>query len=76
MKNNQFLISENIEDLYCFRYNIGSCEMPKEFGWSFFNIQADFERMNVPPESWTMTTLNKEYDVRHHKFHISFNFIN
>lgn len=42
--------------------------MEKSYGWSFFNIREDFERMNVPPESWTMTTLNKDYDVSEQQF--------
>lgn len=58
------LFPDNIEDLYCFRYNVGTEELEKDYGWSFFSAQADVERMNVPPELWTMTTLNKEYDVK------------
>ena len=54
----------NIEDLYSFRYNTGSEDLPRETGWSLFDLQAEFVRMGVPNESWTMTSLNKDYDVR------------
>ncbi|CAG7722169.1 unnamed protein product [Allacma fusca] len=53
----------SIEDLYSFRYNMGSEDLPREAGWALFDLQLEFERMGVPNESWTMTSLNKDYEI-------------
>ncbi|CAL8081785.1 unnamed protein product [Orchesella dallaii] len=54
---------ESIEALYCFRYSQGIEDLPREAGWSLFDLQTEFERMGVPNETWTMTLLNKEYEL-------------
>lgn len=58
-----FIYTVNVEDLYGFAYNSGSEDLPRETGWLLFDLQTEFERMGVPNESWTMTTLNKDYEV-------------
>uniref|UniRef100_A0A1B6DT04 phosphatidylinositol-3,5-bisphosphate 3-phosphatase n=1 Tax=Clastoptera arizonana TaxID=38151 RepID=A0A1B6DT04_9HEMI len=50
-----------IEDLYCFHYNTE--DIPKSAGWTFFDLQAEFQRMRVPNDQWSLTTLNKDYNL-------------
>ncbi|XP_024082511.1 myotubularin-related protein 8 isoform X2 [Cimex lectularius] len=53
---------EKVEDLFCFRSS--NCEnIPKTAGWNFFDLQAEFQRMRVPNEQWSLTLLNKDYEL-------------
>ena len=53
----------HIEDLYCFHYTSSLEEIPRAAGWSFFDLETEFQRMGVPNGNWTMTNLNKDYQV-------------
>jgi len=48
-----------MEDLYCFLYKSNSDKISKSAGWDIFNLEKEFKRMNVPNESWSLTTLNQ-----------------
>jgi len=52
-----------IEDVYCFLYKSNSDKMSKSAGWDSFNLEKEYKRMNVPNESWSLTTLNQDYQV-------------
>lgn len=52
-----------IEDLYCFLYKSNSDKISKSAGWDSFNLEKEYKRMNVPNESWSLTTLNQDYQV-------------
>lgn len=52
-----------IEDLYCFLYKSNSDKISKSAGWDSFDLEKEFKRMNVPNKSWSLTTLNKDYQV-------------
>ncbi|KAH1028043.1 myotubularin-related protein 8 isoform X2 [Dendroctonus ponderosae] len=51
----------NVEELYCFTYK--SDEIPKNVGWNFFDLQAEYQRMGVPNDQWALTKLNKDYEL-------------
>ncbi|KAH1021135.1 hypothetical protein HUJ04_010687 [Dendroctonus ponderosae] len=51
----------NVEELYCFTYK--SDEIPKNVGWNFFDLQAEYQRMGVPNDQWALTKLNKDYEI-------------
>uniref|UniRef100_T1IU07 Myotubularin phosphatase domain-containing protein n=1 Tax=Strigamia maritima TaxID=126957 RepID=T1IU07_STRMM len=53
----------NIEDLYCFHYTSCNEEMSRKVGWNFFDLQAEFQRMDAPNKYWSLTTINKDYEV-------------
>lgn len=53
----------NIEDLYCFHYTSCNEEMPKNVGWYFFDLQSEFQHMSVPNAYWSLTTINKDYEI-------------
>lgn len=38
-------------------------DIPKTAGWTFFDLQSEFQRMRVPNENWSLTLLNKDYEV-------------
>lgn len=66
-KNNILITNLSIvqlEDLYCFNYTASSEDVPKHVGWDFFNFQSEYQRIRVPNESWSLTLLNKDYEVR------------
>lgn len=65
-----FCLSESIEALYCFRYSQGVDDLPREAGWSLFDLQIEFERMGVPNETWSMSLLNKDYEVTFQSYKI------
>ncbi|XP_059484789.1 myotubularin-related protein 6 isoform X1 [Neocloeon triangulifer] len=52
-----------IEELYCFDYTASTEEVAKHVGWSFFDLQAEFQRMRVPNEAWSLTLLNKDHEL-------------
>nr|XP_018898437.1 PREDICTED: myotubularin-related protein 6 isoform X1 [Bemisia tabaci] len=52
-----------LEDLYCFRYTSSSEDIPKQAGWSFFDLQAEYQRMKVPNDEWSLTLLNQDYEL-------------
>lgn len=53
----------NMEHLYCFTYTCNTEEIPKTAGWNFFDLQAEYQRIGVPNDQWTLTTVNKDYEV-------------
>lgn len=53
----------NVEDLYCFNYTSSDEDIPKSLGWSFFNLQMEYQRMGVPNDQWGLTTFNKDYEI-------------
>lgn len=53
----------NVEDLYCFNYTSSAEEIPKPAGWNFFDLQSEYQRMGVPNDQWSLTTLNENYEV-------------
>ncbi|GBP81252.1 Myotubularin-related protein 8 [Eumeta japonica] len=53
----------HIEELYCFHYKSTPDELPKSAGWNYFDIQTDYQRMNVPNEYWVLCTANKDYEL-------------
>lgn len=53
----------HIDDLYCFHYTSSTEDIPKHAGWSFFDLQSEFQRMRVPNDHWSLTLLNKEYEL-------------
>lgn len=53
-----------MEDLYCFHYTSSTEDIPKTAGWNFFDVQAEFQRMRVPNEQWSLTNLNEFYEVK------------
>lgn len=54
----------DIESLYCFVCKSIPENIPKKVGWNFFDLQAEYQRMQVPNEEWCLTKLNKDYEVR------------
>jgi hypothetical protein len=54
----------HIEDLYCFHYTSSTEDIPKPAGWNFFDLQSEYQRMRVPSDQWSLTLLNKDYEVR------------
>ncbi|CAG0918631.1 unnamed protein product [Notodromas monacha] len=53
----------DIRDLYCFHYSSPSKELSQGVGWNFFDLQAEFQRLGVPNDSWCLTTINKDYEL-------------
>ncbi|XP_066999701.1 myotubularin-related protein 8 isoform X4 [Anabrus simplex] len=53
----------SIEDLYCFHYTSSTEDIPKPAGWNFFDLQSEFQRMRVPNDQWSLTLLNKDYEL-------------
>jgi len=49
-----------LQELYAFSYNDPT--LIKGQGWDFFDLQAEYLRMEVPNENWKMTELNFNYD--------------
>lgn len=49
--------------LYCFRYKALKGEIPMSAGWNFYDLNAEYERMQVPNEDWCLTLMNKNYEV-------------
>lgn len=61
--HNNFLIAVHIDELYCFHYKSTPDDLPKSAGWNFFDIQTEYQRMNVPNDQWVLCTANKDYEV-------------
>jgi hypothetical protein len=57
------LSTVHIEDLYCFHYTSSTEDIPKPAGWNFFDLQSEYQRMRVPSDQWSLTLLNKDYEV-------------
>ncbi|CAH2055641.1 unnamed protein product, partial [Iphiclides podalirius] len=53
----------HIEELYCFHYKSTPDDLPKSAGWNFFDIQTEYQRMNVPNEHWVLCNGNKDYEL-------------
>lgn len=53
----------HIEDLYCFHYTSSTEDIPKPAGWNFFDLQSEYQRMRVPSDRWSLTLLNKDYEL-------------
>uniref|UniRef100_A0A2H1VF86 SFRICE_020635 n=1 Tax=Spodoptera frugiperda TaxID=7108 RepID=A0A2H1VF86_SPOFR len=53
----------HIDELYCFFYKSTPDDLPKSAGWNFFDIQTEYQRMNVPNDQWVLCTANKDYEL-------------
>ncbi|KAL3266604.1 hypothetical protein HHI36_010768 [Cryptolaemus montrouzieri] len=60
---NQLSQPTSIGDLYCFTYTLNACDSSKTKGWDCFNLLAEYQRMGVPNENWSLTELNREYQL-------------
>jgi len=49
-----------VDDLYCFHYR-AKVDLPQPTGWTFFELQAEFQRQGVPNKNWATCGLNSEY---------------
>jgi len=49
-----------LQELYAFSYNDPT--LIKGQGWDFFDLQAEYLRMEVPNDQWKMTELNFNYE--------------
>lgn len=54
--------SDSIDNLYAFQFAAVD-GWSKSFGWNMFDIQSEYLRMGAPSEHWTLTQLNKSYEV-------------
>ena len=59
-----YYVPVHIDELYCFYYKSTPDDLPKSAGWNFFDIQTEYQRMNVPNDQWVLCTANKDYEVR------------
>ncbi|XP_054430196.1 myotubularin-related protein 8 [Pteronotus mesoamericanus] len=51
------------EDLYAFFYNPKSTKEMRENGWKLIDPLSDFGRMGIPNRYWTVTDVNKNYEI-------------
>lgn len=54
-------LSVNIQNLYCFQYTPSSEDFVKSYGWDFFKLENEFQRMSLPNDRWVLTDKNREY---------------
>ncbi|XP_076446061.1 phosphatidylinositol-3,5-bisphosphate 3-phosphatase MTMR8-like isoform X2 [Babylonia areolata] len=52
----------SLESLYAFHFTAAE-EWNQSLGWNFFDIQSEYLRMGVPSALWTLTNLNKNYEL-------------
>lgn len=53
----------DIETLYAFVYSAADGK-EKSYGWDFYDAQSEYLRMGVPNQLWTLSALNKNFEVR------------
>ncbi len=58
-----FSLPVHIEDLYCFHYTSSLDDIPRSTGWNAYDTETEYQRMGVPNAQWTLTNLNKDYQV-------------
>lgn len=51
-----------VDDLYCFHYRSKE-DLPLATGWTFFELQAEFQRQGVPNKNWVTCNLNSDYSL-------------
>lgn len=60
----------NIEQLFCFHRKSMPENIPQSAGWNFYDLQAEYQRMQVPNDEWCLTLINKDYEVMKNKYNI------
>ncbi|KAK7481955.1 hypothetical protein BaRGS_00026758 [Batillaria attramentaria] len=58
----EFSRPSNIESLYAFQF-AAIDDWNKSYGWNFYDIQTEYLRMGAPSEHWTLSNLNKKYEL-------------
>ncbi|XP_030375361.1 myotubularin-related protein 6 isoform X2 [Scaptodrosophila lebanonensis] len=53
----------SINKLYCFNYQPAKDDFPQNAGWDYFKLDAEFKRLRVPNDIWTLCTMNEKYDL-------------
>ncbi|XP_016929607.2 phosphatidylinositol-3,5-bisphosphate 3-phosphatase MTMR6 isoform X1 [Drosophila suzukii] len=53
----------SINKLYCFNYQPNKDDFPKNAGWDYFKLEAEFKHMLVPNEAWTLCSMNEKYEL-------------
>ncbi|XP_059094502.1 myotubularin-related protein 6-like [Tigriopus californicus] len=51
---------KEFKDLYCFTYN-PTGQVQKSTGWFFHDLDAEYQRMGVPNENWTLCSMNDQH---------------
>jgi len=51
-----------VEELYCFQYR-SKGDLPQHTGWTFFDLQAEFQRQGVPNKQWVACSLNSDWKI-------------
>ena len=64
-------VAGNIESLYAFHFTAVD-DWDRSHGWDFYDIQSEYLRMGAPSEHWTLTSLNKTYEVSKSLCHLCF----
>ena len=56
-------VPAELSELYAFHYI--SPDIPdRQHGWNLYDIRSEYLRMGVCSENWTLTNINREYEVR------------
>ncbi|KAK7096994.1 hypothetical protein V1264_004036 [Littorina saxatilis] len=58
----EFSRPSNIESLYAFHFTAID-DWNKSFGWDLYDIRSEYLRMGAPSELWSLTSLNKKYEL-------------
>ena len=55
-------VPAELSELYAFHYI--SPDIPdRQHGWNLYDIRSEYLRMGVCSENWTLTNINREYEV-------------
>lgn len=57
-----FTISGDLQSLYAFHYSMND-DVPKSSGWHLYDTDTEYLRMGVPNKMWTLSNMNKNYEV-------------
>ncbi|KAL8587614.1 hypothetical protein ACOMHN_045303 [Nucella lapillus] len=58
----EFSRPNDIENLYAFHFTAID-DWNRSYGWDFYDLQSEYLRMGAPSEYWTLTSLNKTYEL-------------
>ena len=56
------VVSVELGELYAFHYISPDIANRKQ-GWHQFDLQSEYLRMGLSSDNWTLTNINREYEV-------------
>eukprot|EP00794_Sanderia_malayensis_P007201 gene7201-8007_t len=59
----EFSNPKSIQELYAFHYSPQEDKLVQSAGWQLYDVTTEFLRMEIPPDLWVQSKMNRDYEL-------------